>query len=62
MNEISDVQAREKLLQSASRGNDDALGELIEQFRPTLCTDADRNLGSVRSRVADDCGYRIRSL
>jgi len=48
---MSDVQAREKLLQSASRGDDDALGELIEQFRPMLRADAQKDLVEMRGRV-----------
>ncbi len=48
---MSDERQSESLLQSATQGDDDALGELIEQFRPMLSADAQKDLAEVRGRV-----------
>lgn len=38
------------LLQAAKNGDDDALGELIENFRPMLRADAQRTLRDIQGR------------
>ncbi|MEZ6121721.1 MAG: sigma-70 family RNA polymerase sigma factor [Planctomycetaceae bacterium] len=42
---------RKQLLAEARGGDDDALGELIEHFRPMLRADAARSLGEVQGRI-----------
>jgi RNA polymerase sigma-70 factor (ECF subfamily) len=44
-------ESREELLRAAQQGNDDALGELIENFRPMLRADAHRTLAGVQGRL-----------
>ncbi len=42
---------RDQLLNAARRGDDDALGELIEKYRPMLRAEAMRTLTEVQGRV-----------
>ena len=42
---------QEALLNAAKSGNDDALGELIEEFRPLLRAEAMQSLAEVQARV-----------
>jgi len=42
---------QQSLLQAAKNGDDDALGELIENFRPLLRADAQRTLRDIQGRV-----------
>jgi RNA polymerase sigma-70 factor (ECF subfamily) len=42
---------KEALLNAAKSGNDDALGELIEEFRPLLRAEAMQSLAEVQARV-----------
>ena len=44
-------QHQQRLLQAARNGDDDALGELIENFRPLLRADAQRTLVDIQGRV-----------
>ena len=46
-----DSDDRDRLLKIASEGNDDALGDLIENFRPMLRAEAMRSLAQVQARV-----------
>ena len=44
-------QHQQSLLKAAQNGEDDALGELIETFRPLLRADAQRTLVNIQGRV-----------
>lgn len=48
---ITPDQQQNTLLKAAKSGNDDALGELIEEFRPLLRAEAMQSLAEVQARV-----------